>query len=134
MKGLALVIGSGGIGTQIAEDLSCLENELDVVLCGRKKNFSNFWEFDIEDNISLENLRNRIHDHPKKLRLVLNATGRLHSERLNPEKRLQHINKENLIESFSINSSEPALFGVTLLNFISSDESLIKFIRILIIH
>ncbi len=121
MKGLALVIGSGGIGTQIAEELSSIENELDVVLCGRKKNFSNFWEFDIEDNISLENLRNRIHDHPKKLRLVLNATGRLHSERLNPEKRLQHINKENLIESFSINSIAPILLAKTIEEFIPKD-------------
>ena len=123
MKGLALVIGSGGIGTQIAEDLSSLENELDVILCGRKKNFSNFWEFDIEDNISLENLRNRIHDHPKNLRLVINATGRLHSETLNPEKRLQHLDKENLIESFSINSIAPIILAKTIEEFISKDIS-----------
>ena len=123
MKGLALVIGSGGIGTQIAEDLSCLENELDVVLCGRKKNFSNFWEFDIEDKISLENLRNKIYDHPKTLRLVINATGRLHSETLNPEKRLQHLDKENLIESFSINSIAPILLAKTIEEFIPKDIS-----------
>ena len=123
MKGLALVIGSGGIGTQIAEDLSLLENELDVVLCGRKKNFSNFWEFDIEDKISLENLRNKIYDHPKNLRLVINATGRLHSETLNPEKRLQHLNKENLIESFSINSIAPILLAKTIEEFIPKDIS-----------
>ena len=47
MKGLALVIGSGGIGSQMAEDLDKFENELEVVLCGRKNNFSSFWKFDI---------------------------------------------------------------------------------------
>ena len=34
MKGLALVVGAGGIGTQIAKDLSESEKDLDVVLCG----------------------------------------------------------------------------------------------------
>ena len=32
MKGLALIVGSGGIGTQLAIDLSKSEKELDVVL------------------------------------------------------------------------------------------------------
>ena len=122
MKGLALVIGSGGIGTQIAEDLSSLEDELDVVLCGRKNNFFNFWEFDIEDNNSLENLKNRIHHHPKNLRLIINATGRLHSDTLNPEKRLQHVDKDNLIESFSINSIAPILLAKTIEEFIPKDS------------
>ena len=33
MKGLALIVGAGGIGTQIAKDLSESEKDLDVVLC-----------------------------------------------------------------------------------------------------
>ena len=37
MKGLALVVGAGGIGTQIAKDLRESEKDLDVVLCGRKR-------------------------------------------------------------------------------------------------
>ena len=37
MKGLALVVGSGGIGKQLATDLSNLFNDLDVILCGRTK-------------------------------------------------------------------------------------------------
>ena len=35
MKGLALVVGAGGIGTQLAYDLNESEKDLDVVLCGR---------------------------------------------------------------------------------------------------
>ena len=40
MKGLALVIGAGGIGTQLAKDLNESEKGLDVVLCGRKSEFN----------------------------------------------------------------------------------------------
>jgi len=50
MKGLALVVGAGGIGTQIAKDLSENEKDLDVVLCGRKSEFNSFWELDVEDS------------------------------------------------------------------------------------
>ena len=64
MKGLALVIGCGGIGTQLAKDLIKSEKELDVVLCGRKSEFNSFWELDIEDSKSLLNLK-------KKLQIIL---------------------------------------------------------------
>ena len=73
MKGLALVVGAGGIGTQIAKDLSESEKDLDVVLCGRKSEFNSFWELDIEDSQSLLQLKNKISNHPSKLRLVVNA-------------------------------------------------------------
>ena len=96
MKGLALVVGSGGIGTQLATDLSKSEKELDVVLCGRKSQFNSFWEIDIEDSQSLLQLKYKISNHSSKLRLVINATGRLHSDSLQPEKRLQHLDKENI--------------------------------------
>ena len=46
MKGLALVVGAGGIGTQIAKDLSESEKDLEVVLCGRKSEYNPFWELD----------------------------------------------------------------------------------------
>ena len=101
MKGLALVVGAGGIGTQIAKDLSESEKDLEVVLCGRKSEFNSFWELDIEDSQSLLQLKNKISKQPSILRLVVNATGRLHSDSLQPEKRLQHLDKKNMMESFS---------------------------------
>ncbi len=121
MKGLALIIGSGGLGKQIAEDLSSLNNELDVVLCGRKNNFSPFWELDIENDSSLRDLKYKIANHSCNLRLVVNATGRLHSNKMTPEKRLQHINVENLLESFSINTFAPILLAKTIEEFIKKD-------------
>ena len=121
MKGLALIIGSGEIGTQISKDLSSSFNELEVVLCGRKKTFSSFWELDIEDEESLKRLKEKIYKHPSKLRFVLNATGRLHSKSLFPEKRLQHVDKKNLLESFSINAFAPILLAKTIEEFIPKD-------------
>ena len=38
MKGLALVVGAGGIGTQIAKDLSETEKDLDVFYVEEKAN------------------------------------------------------------------------------------------------
>ena len=121
MEGLALVVGAGGIGRQIAEDLSSKENNLEVILCGRKNVFKNFWELDIENENSLKDFKDKLSKSKLNLRLVLNATGRLHSEKLNPEKRLQHINKENLIESFSINAFAPILLAKTIEEFINKE-------------
>ena len=121
MEGLALVVGAGGIGRQIAEDLASKENNLEVILCGRKNVFKNFWELDIENENSLKDFRDKLSKSKLNLRLVLNATGRLHSEKLNPEKRLQHINKENLIESFSINAFAPILLAKTIEEFINKE-------------
>ena len=122
MNGLALIIGSGGIGKQIASDLSSRYKDLDVVLCGRnKKNFKTFWELDIENEESLQSLKMKIRQHPLKLRLVLNATGKLHDLNLKPEKRLQHIERSNLIESFSINAFAPILLAKTIEEFIQKD-------------
>ena len=39
MEGLALVVGAGGIGRQIAEDLASKENNIEVILCGIKNVF-----------------------------------------------------------------------------------------------
>ena len=121
MEGLALVVGAGGIGRQIAEDLASKENNLEVILCGRKNVFKNFWELDIENENSLEDLKHKLRKSQLNLRLVLNATGRLHSENLNPEKRLQHINRENLNESFSINAFAPILLAKTIEEFINKE-------------
>ena len=121
MEGLALVIGAGGIGKQLAEDLSQRESNLEVILCGRKNVFKNFWELDIENENSLKDFKDKLSKSKLNLRLVLNATGRLHSEKLNPEKRLQHINKENLIESFSINAFAPILLAKTIEEFINKE-------------
>jgi len=121
MKGLALIVGAGGIGKQLAEDLALRESNLEVILCGRQNVFKNFWELDIENENSLKDLKFKVSKSPLNLRLVINATGKLHSENLNPEKRLQHISRENLIESFSINTFAPILLAKTIEEFINKE-------------
>ena len=124
MNGLALIVGSGGIGTQLAKDFSSLYPDLNVVLCGRKNNHHyTYWEFDIEDNTSHETLKTKLKKQRKELRLVINATGRLHSEKLKPEKRLQHLEKDSLFESFSINAVAPILLAKTIEEFIPKDSA-----------
>ena len=123
MKGLAIVLGSGGIGTQLVKDLKKRYDDLEVVLCGRNQTIESYWEFDIEDSESHKNLYQRIYNHKKNLRLVINATGRLHNEKLKPEKRLQHIEKNNLIESFSINACAPILLAKTIEDLIPRDSA-----------
>ena len=122
MRGLALIVGSGGIGSNLAKEISSMKKELDVVLCGRKNKFEPFWELDIEDHSSLQNLKIKIKDHPSELRLLVNATGKLHSDKLQPEKRLQHINRENLIDSFSINAFAPIMLAKTIEEFIPKES------------
>ena len=122
MRGLALVIGSGGIGSQLAEDLSKTEDGLEVILCGRKNQFSSFWELDVEDSESLLNLKKLISQHSSKLRLVINATGTLHNEFIQPEKRLQSVELKNLLKSFSINAFSPIILAKTFEEFIPRDN------------
>ena len=57
MKGLALVIGAGGIGTQLAKDLNKSEKDLDVVLCGRKNVFNSFWNWTPNKNVIRKAMR-----------------------------------------------------------------------------
>ena len=71
---------------------------------------------------SLVQLKNKISDHPSKLRLVINATGRLHSETLKPEKGLQQLDKNNMMESFSINAFSPILLAKAIEEFIPKDS------------
>ena len=114
MKGLALIVGAGGIGTQIAKDLSESRKRLGCCFVWEKSEFNFFWELDIEDSQSLLQLKSKISNHSSKLRMVVNATGRLHSENLKPEKRLQHLDKENMMKSFSINAFSPILLAKTI--------------------
>ncbi|MBT66945.1 MAG: short-chain dehydrogenase [Synechococcus sp. NP17] len=109
--GRALIVGRGGIGTALAEELQRSQPKLDVMLCGRTPGPSNSWPVDLESPQSLERLSERLLDDPYPLRLVINATGRLHGPSLAPEKRLQQINADQLMESFSINAAGPLLLA-----------------------
>ncbi len=109
--GRALIVGRGGIGTALARELQRRQPSLDVMLCGRSSGPLNEWPVDLECPHSLEMLSQRLQEDHQPLRLVINATGLLHSPSLAPEKRLQQVCASNLMESFAINAAGPLLLA-----------------------
>jgi len=113
-NGLALVVGAGGIGRALVPALRRRCRDLTVVLCGRQLPADEGWCVDLEDQQSLEALRQRVGDAPQPLRLVINASGRLHGPGLQPEKRLQQVRAEALAASYAINAMAPLLLAQAL--------------------
>ena len=81
------------------------------MLCGRSLASADDWWVDLESPESLDALSQRLLEDPQPLRLVINATGRLHGVSLSPEKRLQQVCADHLMESFAINAAGPLLLA-----------------------
>ena len=113
--GRALIVGRGGLGTALAHELKRRQPALEVILCGRSMGSASEqggdWLVDLESSQSLEALSQRLLEDPQPLRLVINATGRLHGGSLTPEKRLQQVCADHLMESFAINAAGPLLLA-----------------------
>ena len=109
--GRALIVGRGGLGTALAEELQRRQPTLKVTLCGRTLGSDADWLVDLESAESLQALSQRLLEDPQPLRLVMNATGRLHGASLTPEKRLQQVCADHLMESFAINAAGPLLLA-----------------------
>ena len=109
--GRALIVGRGGLGAALAQELQRRQPALAVMLCGRTVSSANDWFVDLESPQSLEVLSQRLLEDPQPLRLVINATGRLHGGSLSPEKRLQQVCADQLMESFAINAAGPLLLA-----------------------
>ena len=109
--GRALIVGRGGLGMALAEELQRRQPTLKVTLCGRTLGSDADWFVDLESAESLQALSQRLLEDPQPLRLVINATGRLHGASLTPEKRLQQVCADHLMESFAINAAGPLLLA-----------------------
>ena len=110
-SGRALIVGAGGIGEVLASQLADRCPHLTVTLCRRKPKDASDWPLDLENSESLSWLTQTLSNDHSPLRLVFNATGRLHGPSLQPEKRLQHVQSDALIESFKINAAAPLLLA-----------------------
>lgn len=66
---------------------------------------------DITDENQIINSINQIASQEDKLHLVINCVGILHEEHLQPEKSLKHINSENLLRYFQVNSIPSVLLA-----------------------
>ena len=120
--GRALIVGRGGLGQALAEELQRRQPALEVMLCGRSLGSGHDeWLVDLESPESLEVLSQRLLEDPQPLRLVINATGRLHGASLTPEKRLQQVCADHLMESFAINAAGPLLLAKAVEPVLSRD-------------
>ena len=87
-EGVALIIGAGDIGKCISDYLSTISPKLDVIVCGRNLANQNHIPLDLENDHSFIAFEKQISVLTKPLRLVINTSGFLHSNMIQPEKRL----------------------------------------------
>ena len=100
-KSTAVVLGAGGgIGGALCEELSKNWGYEELVAYSRS-------QLDLEDEESIQKSASKLKGH--SVRLVVNATGLLHSKDQKPEKSLRELNTISLTKSFAINAIGPAL-------------------------
>ena len=109
--GLALVVGTGGIGSAITARLKQQCAGLRVITAGRQGLPVQEMSLDLERDADLEALTDCLRAEAGDLRLVVNATGRLHGPGLVPEKRLRQVERSALMEQFTINAIAPVLLA-----------------------
>ena len=109
--GLALVVGPGGIGSAVAAELERTCPDLKVLTAGRHGPPASSLQLDIENDTDLNQLSSSLRAEGLPLRLVFNCTGRLHGPELQPEKRLQQVDRSPLEQQFGINAIAPILLA-----------------------
>ncbi len=101
----AVVLGaSGGIGSALVETLNSISHFNKVFGFSRASSF----KFDLTDETSIEQAVN-ISTDDGDIRLVIDATGFLHSKDQSPEKSWRELNADQLTRAFAINTIGPAL-------------------------
>jgi len=121
-NGLALVVGSGGIGTAVAATLRTRCPELTVLTTGRSGPPHQDLRLDLEDDDSLNALTSQLAAIDRPLRLVFNCSGRLHGPDLTPEKRLRQVDRRQLCEQFGINAIAPVLLAKAVESLLRRDQ------------
>ena len=120
--GLALVVGTGGIGSAVATRLKQTFPGLRVMTAGRQGPPVQDLTLDIERDEDLAALSEALRAETGELRLVVNATGRLHGPGLVPEKRLSQLERCALLEQFSINAIAPVLLARSVESLLHRDR------------
>ena len=110
-KGLALIVGTGGIGEAITTALARQCPGLTVITAGRQGGSLQQLQLDLESDADLARLASDLQQFEQPLRLVFNCSGRLHGPGLIPEKRLSQVSRAALAEQFAINAFAPVLLA-----------------------
>ena len=121
-KGRALVVGAGGIGRALSVELARRHPSLEVTLATRHPLSDDVWTVDLQCPNSLSKLTEQLIADSHPLRVVINATGRLHSPSYQPEKRLQHAEQSALLDSFAINAAGPLLLAKSVEPVVARDR------------
>ena len=134
----ALIIGaSGGIGIKMTQLL--LKKGINVIASVREQCLNKFEcldtlksnyksqlipiSMDVSSQKSVGKAFSLISEHTNKLHLIINCTGLLHNdEGLHPEKRLEDVNTDNLVQSFTVNSIGPLLIARYALPLLRHEE------------
>ncbi|AUC59670.1 Short-chain dehydrogenase/reductase SDR [Cyanobacterium sp. HL-69] len=77
---------------------------------------------DITQEKDIVNIVEKIKSTANKLHLVINCVGILHEEEIEPEKSLKHINNDNLLRYFQVNSIPTVLLAKHLLILLKHSE------------
>ena len=121
-SGLALVVGPGGIGSAVAAELSQSCPQLKVLTAGRHGPPASSLQLDLDNDSDLEQLSTSLGAEGLPLRLVFNCSGRLHGPGLQPEKRLQQVDRAGLEQQFGINAMAPILLAKAIEPLLQRDQ------------
>jgi NAD(P)-dependent dehydrogenase (short-subunit alcohol dehydrogenase family) len=110
-EGHALVVGLGGIGRALAEELPRRAPGLRLWTAGRQ---GADLSLDLANDGDLQRLAEQALGDLRPLRLVICTAGLLHAGSLQPEKRLSQVRRTNLERSFSVNAWGPLLLAQAL--------------------
>ncbi len=128
-QGTALVVGCGGIGQALLQDLAQRAPLLHRLGASRRDwrpVGSPQWRgvehlpLELTDDASLERLGAELQTRPP-LRLVIHTAGLLHGPQLQPEKRLRQVSRTQLEQSFAINAFAPLLVAQAVEASLSTD-------------
>ncbi|MFO7630484.1 MAG: SDR family NAD(P)-dependent oxidoreductase [Prochlorococcaceae cyanobacterium] len=133
-QGHALVVGSGGIGSALLEELAQRAPQLQLWSTNRRgvpgalqaeassRAMVHWLALDFNQVASIEALRQRALAEMQPLRLVINASGLLHDQELQPEKRLSQVRLTALERSFRVNAFGPLLLAQAVEGALSRDQ------------
>ena len=105
-KNIAIIGASGGIGASILKQAEKYANGGNIYALSRSGD--EHIHIDFEDEASIKQASEEIND---ELHIIINATGLLHNDDVQPEKSMRDLSYDNMEKIFRINAFAPALIA-----------------------